>query len=365
MSLAVRTLWSDAMRLSLAALAVLAGLASPVIGAEQPRLEQLASESAFDLSQWKLTLPADEDRDGKVDEVDVKKLRAYSHPDFFYLEDCKRMVFVAPNKAKTTAGSSNTRSELRQMLRGADTRIRTTDPRNNFAVEARKDSDKFGMVGGKLEATLQVDHLPTRAAKPSSKPAYSVVVGQIHALEYENKAGGFGWGNEPLKIFYKKLPGHDAGSVFWTYERNLPKDDPKRDDVAYPVFGKLWTDLSDPGDTGIRLGEQFSYTVNVYRNTMYLIFESARLGTVRYRKSLVSNVDANGQADPLDHKLGYGGDSLYFKAGAYNQCSTKSDAEGTWAAGCAGTGDWATDKANGDYVQVSFSRLEVGPPESP
>ena len=315
----------------------------------------------FDLREWKITLPADANGDGKVDEVDVAQIQRFIDRDYFYIDSEGRMVFIAPNKAKTTAGSSNTRSELRHMLRGKNTKIKTTDPGNNFAVEARKDSDKFGRVGGKLEATLRVDHVAVNALKPESRPAFAVVVGQIHALEYDNKTSGFGWGNEPIKIFYKKLPGHEAGSVFWTYERNLPKDDPNRDDVAYPVFGKLWNDLADPGKAGVKLGEDFSYVINVYRNTMYLTFHNERLGTVRYRKSLVSHVDANGVVDPLDNKLSYGGDTLYFKAGAYNQCSTKIDSHGAWAAGCGGTGDWKADKINGDYTKVSFSRLVVGP----
>lgn len=347
------------MKFHLTIFAALAALASPASSRDE-RSGLAAPSSAFDLTQWKITLPVDENGDGKVDEIDVKALKGYVHPHYFRLEE-GRMVFVAPNKAKTTSGSSNTRSELRQMLRGKDTRIRTSDPRNNFAVEARKDSDKFGMVGGKLEATLRVDHVAKRALKPGSRPAFSVVVGQIHALEYDNKAGGFGWANEPIKIFYKKLPGHRSGSVFWTYERNLPRDDPNREDLAYPVFGNVWTDLTDPGDAGVSLGEDFSYTINVHRNTMYLTFHNERLGTVRYRKNLASNLDVDGRPDPLDHKHGYGGESLYFKAGAYNQCSTKSDGAGAWAAGCAGTGDWTVDKAHGDYAQVSFSRLQVGP----
>ena len=66
----------------------------------------------FDLSNWKITLPLDKNRDGKVDEVDVRALKKYSHPDFFYLDENGHMVFAAPNKAKTTSGSTNTRSEL-------------------------------------------------------------------------------------------------------------------------------------------------------------------------------------------------------------------------------------------------------------
>ena len=55
---------------------------------------------------------------------------------------------------------------------------------------------------------------------------------------------------------------------------------------------------------------------------------------------------------------------LYFKAGIYNQCSTKKGG-GSWFAGCAGTGDWEEDKANGDYAQATFSKLVVGPSTPP
>jgi len=97
---------------------------------------------------------------------------------------------------------------------------------------------------------------------------------------------------------------------------------------------------------------------------MYLTFSSDKHGTVEYTKSLVHNVDAYGKADPLDNKYSYGGDSLYFKAGVYNQCSTKTGG-GSWYAGCAGTGDWAEDKANGDYAQATFSKLTIGPSTPP
>ena len=312
----------------------------------------------FDLSQWKITLPMDDDNDGKPDEIAAGPISDYTHPDYFYISEEGRMVFTAPNKAVTTANTTNTRSELRQMLRGTNTRIGTHDPRNNWAVEGRRDSDKFGSIGGKMEATLRVDHVATNAAKPNSRPAYSAVVGQIHATKYDDISSGFGYGNEPIKIYYKKWPGHETGSVFWTYERNLARDDDNRTDIAVPVFGNLWDNPADPGEAGIPLGEEFSYTINVHRNTMYVRFESERLGVQAYEVSLVQGVDE------LDNPYSYGGDTLYFKAGVYNQCSTRTQ-DGFWYAGCAGTGDWDMDKANGDYAQASFSRLVVGPSTPP
>jgi poly(beta-D-mannuronate) lyase len=318
----------------------------------------------FDLSHWNITLPTDENKDKKVDTISTKKLKKFSHPDFFYLDDQNRMVFASPNKAFTTKNTSNTRSELRYMLRGNDTRIKTQSAANNFAVEARKDSDKFGSVGGRMDATLHVDHVARRAGDPKTKAAYSGVVGQIHATKYKNTSSGFGYGNEPLKIYYKKFPDHEKGSVFWTYERNLPKDHDDRTDIAYPVWGNTWKNMEDPGDAGIGLGEEFSYTVNVHKNTMHLTFTHPTRPPVKYSINLANNIDAYGNVDALDNKYSYGGDTLYFKAGMYNQCSTKKGG-GFWYAGCPGTGEWAVDKANGDYAQATFSKLVVGPSTPP
>lgn len=318
--------------------------------------------SKFDLRQWKLTLPLDDNKDGEVDEVDVKQIQKFSHKNFFYLDDTGAMVFTAPNVAKTTSGSTNTRSELRQMLRGNRTKISTHDPRNNFAVKTHPLSRKFAMVGGRMEATVAVRHVSVRAKYPNKPPAFSVVVGQIHAdkgSEELKKKTGFGWGNEPIKIYYKKWPDQVHGSVFWTYERNLEKDNPNRIDIAYPVWGNTWENQVDPGTKGIALGEAFSYVINVYQDTMYLTFSAANHETVKYEINLANNVNAYGKVDNKDHPYGYLGDALYFKAGAYNQCSS-ADHKGSMYPACPGTGDWGKDKAAGDYVSVAFAHLAVG-----
>ena len=338
---------------SLGAMALLAGAA-----AAQTSEEAAVPGALYDLSNWKITLPTDDNGDGKPDEISVRSIQDYAHPDFFYVNDAGGLVFAAPNSAPTTANSTNTRSELRQMLRGTNTRIGTHDPGNNFAVKARNDSHLFGSIGGKMDATLKVDHVSLNAGDPGKRPSYSVVVGQIHATKYKSTRSGFGYGNEPIKIYYKKFPDHEYGSVFWTYERNLAKDDPNRDDIAVPVFGNVWDNPEDPGEAGIKLGEEFSYTINVHENVMHDMFQSERLGTVGYAVSLVQGVDT------LDNPLSYGGDTLYFKAGAYNQCSTRTGTS-QWYAGCPGTGDWSVDKADGNYTQVTFSKLTVGESVAP
>lgn len=316
----------------------------------------------FDLRFWKITLPMDGDDNGKVDEIDTRELQEYSHPDFFYVDDDGFLVFTAPNSAATTRNSHNTRSELRQMFRGSDTSISNYDPKNNFALEAHPHAGLFADVGGQLEATLKVLHIPGRAKYPNRPSAYSAVVGQIHGLKDDSlveSGSGFGYGNEPLKIFYKKWPGHESGSVFWTYERNLERDNPDREDIAYVVWGNSWDNANDPGEDGIVLGQLFNYNVNVRGNVMYLTFRTTDPErTVRYQLDLSNNVDAHGVVDEKDNPGGYSGDAMYFKAGVYNQCSTL-DSDDTGDPACAGTGDWPTDKANGDYASVAFSRIEL------
>ena len=130
------------------------------------------------------------------------------------------------------------------------------------------------------------------------------------------------------------------------------------------MWGTPWNETTSPGEQGIALDEPFSYEVNVYQNTMYLTFTSERLGTKHFEINLANNVDANGQVDKLDHPNGYTGDANFFKAGAYDQCSIKDD-PGMWYPACLGTGDWKTDKENGDYAQVTFSSLVTGPAKAP
>lgn len=321
----------------------------------------LVPADKFDMSHWKITLPMDKDKNGKVDEIVGVGILSYSHPDYFYLDENQHLVFQVHNKAITTSGSSNARSELRQMNRGNNDKIGTKDPGNNFALAAHPEAEKFGSIGGELAASLKVNHVSTHSKYPEKYPAYSVVVGQVHASKdpKQIKANtGFGYGNEPIKIFYKKWPGHDAGSVFWTYERNLEKNHPDRIDIAYPVWGNTWENSQDPKDSGILLGEEFSYKIDIDGDIMKLTFNNRRHGEVNYQINLADNVDAYGKIDPQDNPKGYAEDSFYFKAGAYGQCSVKDD-EGFWSTACAGTGDFHQDKANGDYNSATFSKLSL------
>ena len=210
--------------------------------------------------QWKITLGSGSSENDLV---------GYEHEDYFYNENdgTDWVVYKTPNSGGTTPNSSNTRSELRQLA--------------EWTPE----------TGGKLTGTLKVMHVSTTgdARVPAS---FSVVVGQIHSAE--------GHENEPLKIFYKKFPGHSKGTVFWNYEINTEGDNSERWDFATAVWGYDWSVTGPFADSvpeepvdGIELGEEFSYEVNVYDGTMYLTFTSEGHPTKSFTKSLITSEYSN------------------------------------------------------------------------
>ena len=113
-----------------------------------------------------------------------------------------------------------------------------------------------------MTGTLKVMHVSTSADARFS-PSFSTIVGQIHSSE--------GHENEPLKIFYKKFPGHTKGSVSWNYEINTAGDNSGRWDFNTAVWGDDWsvvgqsrTDYPPEPADGIELGEEFSYIAVSY-----------------------------------------------------------------------------------------------------
>jgi len=137
----------------------------------------------------------------------TNKLVNYQQKDFFYVSNDGKtdwVVYKTPNSGVTSRTSSNTRTELGQL--------------KHWIPE----------TGGKLTGTLKVMHVST-SGDARVAASYSVVVGQIHSDE--------GHENEPLKIFYKKFPGHKKGSLYWNYEINTAGDNSKRWDYSTAVWG--------------------------------------------------------------------------------------------------------------------------------
>jgi hypothetical protein len=113
--------------------------------------------NVLDLTNWKLNIPLDEDKDGKSDEIKQPKLGNYSITPWFQNNETNNgVVFRANCGGITTSGSGYPRSELREMI-------------NNGKSGASWSSDAGTHT---MEIEQAITHLPT--VKPH------IVAGQIH-----------------------------------------------------------------------------------------------------------------------------------------------------------------------------------------
>ena len=286
-------------------------------------------------------------------------LTTFEHKDFFYtvIDGTRRwVVYKTPNSVVTSPTASNTRTEPHE--------------KREWTPEE----------GGNLTGTCKVMQV-SLSGDARVAASYSVVVGQIH--------GGEGHENEPLKIFYKKFPGHSKGSVFWNYEINTAgNDNSKRWDFSTAVWGDDMSVIGQSKDDyppepkeGIALGEEFSYEVNVYEGIMYLTFKSEGHETKTFTKNLIASeyvtkTDLPTQVKQLFVPLGqdgieranaYSNELGYFKQGAYNQTNGKSpETNKVWCAGAETYGgDIAKQYENGCYAEVWFREATVGPGKAP
>ncbi len=296
------------------------------------------------------------------DGTNETNLVGYEADDFFYTvteDNTDWVVYKTPNSGTTSKNSSNTRTELHQVEEWVPT------------------------TGGKLTGTLKVMHVSTTGDARVSA-SYATVVGQIHS--------GEGHENEPIKIFYKKFPGHEKGSVFWNYEINTTgetKEDNKgRWDFSYPVWGYDFSVVGTAPDQypaepleGIKLGEEFSYEINVHNGIMYVTFESEGHETKTFTKNLIESeyatkADIPEQVQKLFVPMGqdgvekpnaYAGELQYFKQGAYNQTNGKDpETNIVWCTGAeVYGGDIQKQYENGSYTEVWFKEATVGPSTNP
>lgn len=278
----------------------------------------------------------------------------FEHKDFFYTtsdESGDWVVFKAPNTGDTHGTSNNCRTELAQLKK--------------WSAE----------TPAKLSATLKVQNV-SASGDARVAASYSVVVGQIHSAD--------GHENEPLKIFYKKFPGHTKGSVFWHYEINTKGDDNSgRWDYSSGVWGHdfyiVGSDIAtypeEPED-GIALGVEFSYEIEVKEDgLMYLTFTSEGHETKTFTKNLIESEYTTkndfpqqtidmfvpvGQ-DGVERSNAYAEEGLFFKLGSYNQTNGKSpEVNKNWCSGAETFGgDIQKQYETGNYAEVWFKSASI------
>lgn len=317
---------------------------SPKGEVEQSSAAQTTNTDNSFFTHWNLILGDGSNAGRPVD---------FTNKDFFYPEqegDSEWVVYKAPNAGDTHGTSNNTRTELAQLKKWSP------------------DTD------AKLSATLKVMNVSaTGDARVAA--SYSVVVGQIHSAD--------GHENEPLKIFYKKFPGHTKGSVFWHYEINTAgEDNSGRWDYSTAVWGNDFSVVGsgentypDEPEGGIALGETFSYEIEVSDGIMHLKFSSPGHETKTFTKNLVKSeyttqADIPEQTqglfvpigqDGVERATAYTGEGLFFKLGAYNQTNGKSpEINRNWCSGAeTHGGDVTMQYADGNYAEVWFKTAHI------
>jgi len=267
----------------------------------------------FDLLTWALDTPRTDPDDGfslRASERDLDN--GFVDEDYFYTAADGGMAFKATIfGATTSANTSFTRSELREMLRRGDTSISTQGVNlNNWILGYQPDPQReVGGRGGLLQATLKVDHVTTTGTQSHTG---RVVIGQIHADD-----------DEPIRLYFKKFPNNDRGYVYFAHEIR------GGDDIYRMVLGPRHSNednqpiYSSNPEQGIALGEVFSYEIDQ---------QGARIDVIIRRGDSSGPIIGHHFVDMQIENSAYNvvEEWNYFKAGAYSQNNTgeSGDANG-------------------------------------
>jgi len=262
----------------------------------------------IDLTTWYLSQPFDHDKNGKPDNVNEWDLnQGYEHPEVFYTADDGGLVFKSYVKGiRTSKNTKYARTEMREMLRKGNKSHSTKGVnKNNWVFGSAPDADKkaAGGVDGVLDVTMKVDSVTTTGVVHQ---VGRFIIGQIHDQD-----------DEPIRLYYRKLPNRDTGTVYFAHENTREGSD---------NYFNLVGDMTGISDDGIALGEVFSYQIKVVGNTM-------TVSLMREGKDDIVQV-----VDMSESGYDVGGRYMYFKAGVYNQ--NKS-------------GD------NEDFVQATFYKIKT------
>ena len=259
----------------------------------------------FDLSDWALDSPAERPSDRcravRINEDEWDEIPGSDTRPYFFTHSDGGMRFVSPVGGATTNDDCNRgfpRSELREMLRRGNRNISTTGANgNNWALGYQPSNNSHGGRNGALRATLRVNRVTTTG--DGLHPGRTII-GQIHASD-----------DEPARLYYRKCPDADFGSIYLEHEIN------GGDDVTFNLIGSERCDGNGPSN-GIRLGELFSYEI---------INDDEDI-TVRIRRGdQDGNVIASVTVDMDNEDSGYDerNEWMYFKAGVYTQNNTGND----------------------------------------
>ena len=275
-------------------------VAAPIV------VNALPNELGIELDDWYLSIPSDEDGNGKSDSIkEIELATGYTHPEYFYTSADGGIVMRSPSRGfKTSTNTSYVRVELREMLRRGNTNIGSTQGVNAnnwvFGHAPTSAQANAGGINGELNVTLAVNQVTTNG---ENYQIGRVIIGQIHAND-----------DEPIRLYYRKLPNNSKGAIYFAHEPRTGNE------VYVEMIGSRDNTTSNPSD-GIALDEKFSYTINA--TDALLTVTIAREG----KDDEVATYDMTGsQYDDPDQYM-------YFKVGVYhvNNSSDPSSDTGQFA----------------------------------
>lgn len=189
--------------------------------------DQSQSYANINFTNWKVTLPVDEDNNGKPDEYQPDELvnlgyqtldavQPYMYDDL----DDESLIFYCFQGGATTTNSSYPRTELREL-------INPSNSRDNWTLEE----------GGQMSGRLKIQAISEN--NNSSDDFHKVIVMQIHGIisEQDMDTYGFDGNNGPplIKIYWKD-------GYIWCHKKSLVDESTEGDDL-YDVYNGTWADI--------------------------------------------------------------------------------------------------------------------------
>ena len=190
--------------------------------------DQENTYASIDFSNWKLTLPVDENNNGSPDEYLPVSLvnGAYRSNNqikpFMYdqLEDSSMVFYTYPQSS--TTNSSYSRTELRELIDPSNSRI-------NWTLAE----------GGEMKGRLKLEAVSKDTG--SSMEYHKTIVMQIHGIISisDMETYGFSSNNGPplIKIYWKD-------GFIWSHKKSLV-DEATSGDTLLEVSSSIWTDEKD------------------------------------------------------------------------------------------------------------------------
>ena len=180
----------------------------------------------IDFSNWKLTLPIDENNNGSPDEYQpdvlmnlgyqtLESILPYMYDD---IEDTSIVFYTFPDVS--TTNSSYSRTELREL-------INLSNARDNWTL----------LEGGEMVGRLKVESVSED--QESGDDYHKVIVMQIHGIisEEDMDLHGFSSNNGPplIKIYWKD-------GYVWCHKKSLI-DESTEGDALLETSNNTWTDI--------------------------------------------------------------------------------------------------------------------------